>query len=316
MPLPSSLTGVTFTVTSGTPPNVTTYGTQTIPLSSLSLGANSVQIPPSDILTALQSGATVNPSVKCSYTNGLSLVETAGTPYTPPPPPSIVTSGLILNYNINDTLSYPGTGTTITDLQANSNATTANNPIYTSSGGGYLTFNGTNQYLVTNTSLASKLLPPNTSTVISIFIWVYPMDNGVILTELGTSTPNTMWHNSQIEMVSGKLRFSVWTSNYSLLESNIPTPLNAWYYVGFTYNGTTLKAYVNGQAAGTRDYTRITPNSAAQGLFYAVASSDLTNRGDGSYANMRFGGMQVYNIELSESNVLTNYDVQNSRFGL
>ena len=142
------------------------------------------------------------------------------------------------------------------------------------------------------------------------------MDNGVILTELGTSTPNTNWHNSQIEMVSGKLRFSVWTPNYSLLESNIPTPLNAWYYVGFTYNGTTLKAYVNGQAAGTRDYTRITPNSVAQGLFYAVASTDSTNRGDGSYANMRFGGMQVYNIELSESNVLTNYDVQNSRFDL
>jgi hypothetical protein len=318
MPLPSSLTGVTFTVTSGTPPNVTTYGTQTIPLSSLSLGANSVQIPPSDILTALQSGATVNPSVKCSYANGLSLVETAGTPYTPPPLPSIVTSGLILNYNTNDTLSYPGTGTTITDLQANSNATIYNNPTYTSTGGGYLTFNGTNQYLVTNTSLASKLSPPTTSKVISIFVWIYPMDNGVIVAELGTSIPNANWHNSQIEMVAGKLRFSVW-DNGTGFESTIPTPYNAWYYVGFTYDDskTTLTAYVNGQVAGKRtNYGRITPTLIGQGLFYSVAAEDGTHLGDSTPANMRFGGMQVYNIALTDSNVLTNYNTQKSRFGL
>lgn len=311
----SSLTGLTLTATSGTPPVL--VGTQVIPLSSLSLGANSVQITDSNIVAALSSRTTIIPSINCSYSNGLSVVETAGTPYVPPPPPSLTTSGLILNYNINDTLSYSGTGTTITDLRGNSNATIANNPIYTSTGGGYLTFNGTNQYLVTNTSLDSKLSPPTTSKVISIFVWVYPMDNGVIVVELGTSILNANWHDSQIEMVAGKLRFSVW-NNGTGFESTIPTPLNAWYYVGFTYDGTTtLTAYVNGQVAGRRtNYSRITPNYLGQGLFYSVASMDGTNLGDGTSANMRFGGMQVYNIALTDSNVLTNYDLQKSRFGL
>jgi hypothetical protein len=314
LPLPSSsLTGVTLTATSGN----NTYGPQIIPLSSLSLGANSVQITDSNILAKINSGDTITPSLQLNYASGLSVVSTAGAPYVPPPPASLTTSGLILNYNINDTSSYSGTGTTITDLRGNSNATIANNPIYTSTGGGYLTFNGTNQYLVTNTSLASKLSPPTTSKVISIFVWVYPMDNGVIVAELGTSAPNANWHDSQIEMVAGKLRFSVW-NNGTGFESTIPTPLNAWYYVGFTYDGTTtLTAYVNGQVAGRRtNYSRITPNSIGQGLFYSVASMDGTNLGDGTSANMRFGGMQVYNIALTDSNVLTNYDAQKSRFGL
>jgi hypothetical protein len=80
----SSLTGVTLTATSGNPS--VPVGTQTIPVSSLSVGANSVQITPgSSILTALQSGATINYSLSCSYADGKSVVSTAGTPYPPPP---------------------------------------------------------------------------------------------------------------------------------------------------------------------------------------------------------------------------------------
>jgi hypothetical protein len=83
VPLPtSSLTGVTLTATSGT--STTVIGTQTIPLSSLSLGANTVQITPgSNILTALQSGATVTPSLNLEYANGLQVVSTTGTSYPP-----------------------------------------------------------------------------------------------------------------------------------------------------------------------------------------------------------------------------------------
>ena len=310
----SSLTGVTLSVTSGNPPAL--VGTQTISVSGASVGANSVKITEPNILAKINSGDTITPSLQLNYASGLSVVSTAGTPYVRPPPASLTTSGLILNYNINDTLSYSGTGTTITDLRGNSNATIANNPTYTSTGGGYLTFNGTNQYLVTNTSLASKLSPPTTSKVISIFVWMYPMDNGVIVTELGSPAINTVWYANLIEMVAGNLRFSVWP-NGTGFASTISTPLNAWYYVGLTYSGTTLKAYVNGQPAGTgTNYNRNTPSEAGAGLFYSVAAMGATNLGDGTYAKMRFGGMQVYNIALTDSNVLTNYDAQKSRFGL
>jgi hypothetical protein len=243
--------------------------------------------------------------VNTNNSGNLTLTQTIVTP--------IVSTGLILNYNINDASSYPGSGTTVTDLTGSSNATLYNSPTYTASGGGYLTFNGSNQYLGTNTALGSKLNPANSSTVISIFVWMYPMDNGVIVSELGTTTPNSGWHDSQIEMVAGTLRFSVWQNNPGFA-STISTPLNNWYYAGFTYNGTVLTGYVNGVSAVTSGtITRATPGA---NLYYAIATLDATNLGDGTAANMRFGGMQVYNTALAAADVLQNYNAQKSRFGL
>jgi hypothetical protein len=233
--------------------------------------------------------------------------------------PLVTMSGLVLCLDASNIKSYPGSGTTVTDLTGSSNATLYNSPTYTATGGGYLTFNGSNQYLGTNTALGSKLNPANTSTVISIFVWAYPMDNGVIVSELGSTTPNTGWHDSQIEMVAGTLKFSVWTGGIQNLPSTISTPLNNWYYMGFTYNGTNLVGYVNGASAVTSGtITRQTPynNGGGVGLFYAIAAVDGTSLGDGTYANMRFGGMQVYNTALSAADVLQNSNAQRSRYGL
>ena len=227
---------------------------------------------------------------------------------------SFVTSGLILNYDISNSSSYSGSGTTVTDLQGNSNATLSGSPTYSSSNGGYLTFNSaSSQSLLLNTSLNSVLSPPNTSTVISFFVWVYLTGNGVIVDE----TSNTGWHDSQIEMVSGTLRFSVW-SNGTGFASTVATPLNAWYYVGLTYDGTTLRAYVNGAAAGSAVYSRSTPynNGGGVPLKYGIALADSTSLGNGGYGNFRWGAFHVYNTALSGANVLNNYNATKSRFGL
>lgn len=227
----------------------------------------------------------------------------------------IVSTGLILNYDIGNASSYPGTGATVTDLQANSNASLFNTPTYASN---YLTFNGTNQYLTTNTSLNSKLSPANTSTVISIFVWVYPIDNGVIVQELGQTTPNSAWHDSQIEMVAGTMKFSVW-SNQPGFSSTISTPLSAWYYAGFTFDGSVLRGYVNGALAVTSaTITRSTPynNGGNLPLHYAIAHTDATNLGDGTFSNMRLGAFHIYNTALSAGQVLTNFQVGRSRYGV
>ena len=226
----------------------------------------------------------------------------------------IVSTGLILNYDIGNASSYSGAGSTVTDLQANSNATLFNTPTYTS---GYLAFNGTNQYLTTNASLNSKLSPANTSKIISMFLWAYMTDDGVLITELGQVTLNNGWYDSQIERVTGTLRFSVW-SNGAGFASTVATSLNTWYYIGFTYDGTTLRAYVNGAAAGTGTYTRQSPyvDGGGAGLHYSVAAGSGTNLGDGSYSSMRLGALQVYNISLSAGQVTTNFQAGRGRYGV
>ena len=97
--------------------NVSTYEQV---IASASLGGNSIQITEQNILTALQSGVTINPSMAVTYNNaafssstGTGNVEVAGTPYVPPPPPP----QLILLAN-GVTIKYTGDPLVVTDSTA------------------------------------------------------------------------------------------------------------------------------------------------------------------------------------------------------
>ena len=226
-------------------------------------------------------------------------------------------NGLILRYEISDRNSYSGSNT-VTDLVGNSNATLTNGPTYSING--YINFDGTNDYLSTNTSLNSKLSPVNTSLIISHFVWIYPQDNGVIVNESGDTTPNDNvgWHDSQIEIAGGNLKFGLWAIGNALssLNSSIPTPLYNWYYVGLTYDGSTLRGYVNGQLAGSKSVSRLTPynNGGPVGLHYGIAAADNTSLGDGSSSKMKLGAFHVYNTALSQQQVLSNYNYTKSNY--
>ena len=223
-----------------------------------------------------------------------------------------LTNGLILRYEIKNRDTYNGTSTVV-DLQGNSNGSLLNSPGFSSNG--YINFDGTNDYLMTNTSLNPDLSPANTSSIISYFIWIYPQDNGVIVTEQGAATLNTSWHDAQIEMVSGSLKFGLWAgTGVTSLTSSISTPINEWYYVGLTYDGTTLRAYVNAQLAGSLNLTRSTPYSGSAGLHYGIAAADFTNMGDGSYAKVKVGDFHVYNRALSQQQILNNYNATKSNY--
>ena len=61
--------------------------------------------------------------------------------------PSSVTSGLVLCLDAGNTKSYPGSGTTWTDLSGNGNTgTLTNGPTYSSANGGSFVFDGTDDY--------------------------------------------------------------------------------------------------------------------------------------------------------------------------
>ena len=224
--------------------------------------------------------------------------------------------GLILRYIIGDTNSYSGTNSVI-DLQGNSNGTLYNGPTYSING--YLNLDGVNDYVMTNTSLNSKLSPATSSTVISYFTWIYPQDNGVIISEQGATSLNSSWHYSPIEMVSGSLKFGLWiepggVGSISNLTSSINVSLNNWHYVGLTYDGTTMRTYVNGQSAGTKLIARVAPGTYSNGLYYGIGPTDGTNMGDGTYAKMKFGDFHVYNTALSQQQVLNNYNYTKSDY--
>ena len=219
-----------------------------------------------------------------------------------------VSNGLILNWDVQNSSSYNGGGT-ITDLQANSNGSVVGTS-FTTGSTNYVTLNpGNGSYILSSKNLNPVLSPANTGVNISHFIWVYPTADGVIVDELGANSLSPVWHDSQIEIVGGQLLFRVWNLSSPYLTSNTAISLNTWNYIGLTYDGTNLVGYLNGTNVGSVNYPgRLSPGNNSAGLHYGLSVDDITNMGDGTGADMRFGAFHVYNRALSSSEVVQNYN--------
>lgn len=220
----------------------------------------------------------------------------------------IVIDSLVLNLDAGDTSSYPGSGTTWTDLVSpQTNATLVNGVTYSSSNSGYLIFNGTNQYA----NFASNILT-SSETAVSFFMWIYPETDGIALTILGQSTINTGYHHSAIEVgSSGQLRMGLWNgSSISSVSSTLT--FNTWNNVGFTYSGTTLTGYLNGSSIGTNSFTW----SKTANMYFGIMATDSTNMGTSAYGDGNVSTFYVYNKALNSTEVTQNYNALKGRFGL
>ena len=207
-----------------------------------------------------------------------------------------------------DVASYTS-GTSLVDIKNGVNTTLTNSPTYTSTSGKYLTFNGTNQYGITN-NLASKV--PGVTT--SLMVWVYPTGNGVIVTELGSGSPSSGWHDSQIEITGGNtLRVGVWGQSGNL---STPITLNAWHLVGFTYDGTTLTGYKDGTSFSSATVSRQAPIQNGNGLYYGIGLTDSTNLGSGAYGAFRLGDFQVFDRGITADEVNRMYNLYSYRYGI
>lgn len=218
--------------------------------------------------------------------------------------PTFITGDMEVRYEFSNTSSYPGSGNSVTDLMGvQQNATIVNSP----------SFNSTEIKSLNLVSASSNHIITNaiTSTLNeSVFLWVYPTGNGVILSELGQSTINYAWHDSQIEIVGSQIRFAVWQYTVGNPQISSSLALNMWHYVGFTYDGTTLRAFIDGASVGTFSISRQIP----QTLYYGIGATDATNLGNGGYGNFRLGAFHFYRRALSPNEVLLNYQATSSAF--
>lgn len=232
-------------------------------------------------------------------------------------------SGMITYWDLQDTNSYSGVGNTITDLDGTNDGLLVGTVSYTGGSPNYLSLdNTTNNYIRTTTGLNASLSPVNTGTTISVFCWVFPTSNGIIVSEQGTTNPDTNWYDSQIEIIGGNMTFSVWPYPNGIggggwITSSVATPFNAWHYVGFTYDGTTLRGYVNGQFAGSRVGARDTPyNINTLNLYYTIGYPTQTDMASNVGSTFRLGAFHVWNTGLSGSQVERNYRATKRGYGL
>ncbi len=212
------------------------------------------------------------------------------------------TANLILEYNTFDISSYSGSGTTIYDISGNSrNGTIVNSPTWTSN---YFTFS--DDYLTTP-NLSSAI--PISNEIHSVELWVYPTDNGVLVQYNSTTTPNSGYHFSAIELVGGNLEVALWSLSGITSTGNIgAVSFNEWHQIVLTYNGSVCKGYLDGIYKGSVNVSFYSPQDITGTFYMNFGYRDTTNQGDGSDFDGRFGIMRVYNTALTDAQVLSNYN--------
>ena len=224
-----------------------------------------------------------------------------------------VTSGLTYYIDAGDVASYPGSGTSVNNIAgtAPGSATLANGPVFTSAGqASYFTFDGTSQYVIT-----ANLIGQSMTGNVTLECWVYTSsDNGVVVSEQGTSSPNSSWYDSQIEIVSGNLKVAMWP--YTLGTGGVTVGAvtrNVWQQYTMVYTAGTVRGYINGSVTNSYSVTR---SFGAAGLYYDIMGNCPTNIGDGSYLAGRWAVFKAYNRALTAAEVTQNFNSLRGRYGV
>jgi hypothetical protein len=221
--------------------------------------------------------------------------------------PEINDSGLVLALDAGNIKSYPGSGTTWTDLSGQGNASLVNGPTYSSSNGGYISFDGVNDY--------ASFYAPNLAGTATVEMWA----------NLGASFSEKMimgWNAYDIYCPSGRMGYNTGNGDVYGISAATVTSLGCagnWKQYIFEFRSdvayTNNKIYVNGVA-----------QSLAQQLSSEASGNRNFNSGNGRIASwiattgyempLYCAVFRVYNTALTADQILQNYNALRGRFGL
>ena len=210
----------------------------------------------------------------------------------------IVTNGLVLNLDAANKDSYPGTGTTWTDLSGNGyNGTLVNGPSFLSNqNGGIFNFDYVDDYV----SIGNNLGSPSTFTLNA---WVRSSN---IAQDQNIFNGNPPFF---LRITSSTIRCAVYTGTWIFVNGSITLSSNTWYNLVLVYDQSTVKGYVNGV---------LDVNSVKTGtpIYGALNTLGFTTGGEDAPSVTNIAVAQVYNRALSATEVTQNYNAQKTRFGL
>ena len=226
--------------------------------------------------------------------------------------PRIATSGLVVALDAANTKSYPGSGTTLTDMSGNSNTSAlTNGPTYSSANGGTIVFDGANDYI--DCGPVSRI--GSSLTEFTASVWVKPAASATscILENGDNFVTNTFYIFQENALY---FTFLIYDGvGYDAIYANYVYQTNTWYnLVGTWSSGNRIRFYTNGVLAeGTRiGAARTTVISGNKNLFAGIRpGATLTYPFAGSMANI-----QLYTRALTAAEVNQNFNALRGRFGL
>jgi len=223
--------------------------------------------------------------------------------------PTIVTNGLVLALDAGDKNSYVSGSTTWLDLTGVNNGTLTNGPTFNSGSGGSIVFDGTNDYISTINNIGIS----GTSTR-SMFAWIYPTelttDQYYSVIKFGSAFQAALFELLIInDSLSGpSLVGHFWGSGQAIFTATGRALLNNFSYIGLSYNGSAVSVFLNGIRLSNQSFVINTTNSVIT-LGKPEYSGHKYYKGD-------IYSAQFYNRELTDIEVLQNYNATKGRFGL
>jgi hypothetical protein len=202
-------------------------------------------------------------------------------------------AGLVAAYNFN-----AGSGTTVADLSGNGNTGTLSNATWTTAGhaAGALSFNGTNALVSVPDSSSLDL-----TVGMTLEAWV------------NTSALGTTWRTVVLKEQPGNMAYALYANaetarpavhvvvpaGEAILKGTAGLTLNTWAHLTATYDGATLRLYVNGTQVAS---------SAVSGAM-ATTTGSLRIGGNTVWSEWFKGtidDVRIYNRALSTSEIQTD----------
>jgi hypothetical protein len=228
--------------------------------------------------------------------------------------PKIITNGLVLYLDAANRNSYPGTGTTWTDLSGNNNnGTLTNGPTFSSANGGHIVFDGTNDYLSLNSALNFS-----TSTGFTICMFLQKVNN-----QSGTTWNYFYSNNSPTIEIGGYgqtgTSFVFKDNTVANTEIGSQDIVSSWSYISFGTNASTRTSYIYtlNPTVGTVLTTSVgSVSNLTLGFERFFTTGPSGGPAGTTYFRSKCATIQAYNRVLTSTEVLQNYNATKSRFGL
>lgn len=216
---------------------------------------------------------------------------------------SPITSGLRVYLDAGNSSSYSGSGTTWYDLSGNNNDVEMQNSgsiSWTGGSTGYFSTGSNGWFTKSN---ASNVPAGNSSYTLSAWIQLGSTWNANGIISIGPFG-STNQSNAFRTGTTNQLINYWWGNDLSLIGSLSPT--DSWFNAVAKFNGTTRSIWVNGVSIGSD-----TP------VGHNVTNSDIqiAKTYSNEYLQGNIAQVLIYDVALSDAEILANFNSSKSRFG-
>ena len=231
--------------------------------------------------------------------------------------PNIITDGLVLHLDAANTNSYPGSGTTWTDISGKGhNGTLTNGPTFNSGDMGTIVFDGSND-TVTLSANSDFDFGTGDLTIEGFFNKSATTANLTLV--CSENYYATGYNGNWIIRITNAntIAFASYDgkSNEEYAEFSAPTNSSEWYHFAFVREGTgsnESKFYLNGVLAGSTTISKSLSNAGNEGLRIGE-----DNNWANAFMNGKISNVKIYKGKgLTATEVKQNYKALRGRYGI